>query len=134
VSATVTEKHTCPIPAIPGRWCDFEGFRGSASALRSLDGRTFDTPENFARFVGQHYGWRSDASTHVGPGLDGIAWRIIDTMSMVYKDTRGIDGGPHSYFVLVPSLETMTNGYHADLVGLAFESAGLVVLPVEVLP
>lgn len=129
-AAPPSERPAIAIHAVPGRTCQMADFYGCAPVWRAMEGRTFDTAEDLARFVGQHYGWRSNDPGHPGPRVNGIAWKIVDAMTLIYRDT---DGGRRSYFTLVPGLAEMTNGYHADLVGLAFEAAGLVVLPVEAL-
>lgn len=105
---------------IPEPTCSY-----STRMFDALQGLTFDAPEDLARWVGTFYGWRSTTPTHAWADWDGVAWWVIDAMNSFYEKW------PMAYWDLVPSLTEMSNGYHARLILVALEAAGLVLAPVE---
>ena len=121
---------TTSLLAIPGRACPVDEYRGGASALTAIRDRTFTSGHDLATFIGRHYGWLSSLATHHGPRADGVPWWILNDLLQILRDTA--TGGEWSYRRLVPGEPAVVDGGDmADLVGVALEAAGLVVLPVE---
>lgn len=115
---------------VPGRRVRWSEYAGSSPVWSALQGRSFCSADDLAAFVGEFYGHRSAVPTHGGPEVDGIAWWINDTMTMLYLG--GIFPGlTVGYSTFVPSLVGITPDEHAALVAIAHEAAGLVTMPVE---
>lgn len=126
---------TTPVRLTTGRTIPFNECTGSTPVFANMPDQ-FATPEDLARYVGEHYGWRSTTPTHSGLTMDGIGWWVIDAMTAIYADTITDRTGPdsRSYFELVDDLDEMSTGYHAHLVAIALEMAGLVTAPFERIP
>ncbi len=86
---------------------------------------SFTHPEEVGRWVGRFYGFRSTTPTHAWGDWDGVAWWIIDALTLIHR------GWPVSYFDLVPGLTEMSSGWHARVILAAFDAAGIAVAPIE---